>query len=171
MNGILMKIGLFILFLTIGLHVAKHAYDQHITFAKVRNTIKQISVEHDIPSWIPLSIAFHESKFDPDAVGDQDTSFGLFQLHRGGLAPEELTNEELKNVETNTRIAISNMKNAYNRGLKQKLKGLDLLKHVANTSGWPGNRGVQWTEQQTNYNKGLENSFKMFSKRIHDFIE
>lgn len=171
MRGVLMKIGVFILSLTVGLHLLKHAYDQHTTFAKVRNTIKQVSVEHGIPPWIPLSIAFHESKFDPNAVGDQGTSFGLFQLHRGGLAPQDLTNKELKEIETNTRIAISNMKNAYNRGLQQKLNGSELLKEVANTSGWPGNRGVQWTEKQTNYNKGLEKSFKMFSKRIYDFIE
>ncbi|PFT69341.1 invasion protein [Bacillus cereus] len=171
MRGVLMKIGVFILSLTVGLHLLKHAYDQHTTFAKVRNTIKQVSVEHGIPPWIPLSIAFHESKFDPNTVGDQGTSFGLFQLHRGGLAPQDLTNKELKDIETNTRIAISNMKNAYNRGLQQKLKGIELLKEVANTSGWPGNRGVQWTEKQTIYNKGLEKSFNMSSKRIYDFIE
>ena len=112
-----------------------------------------------------------ESKFNPNAVGDQGTSLGLFQLHRGGLAPRDLTNEDLKNAETNTRIAISNMTSAYNRGLQKSLKGPDLLKHVANTSGWPGNKGVQWTEKQTNYNKGLENSFKMFSKRQYDFLE
>ncbi|MGE7874485.1 transglycosylase SLT domain-containing protein [Bacillus paramycoides] len=171
MRGTLIKIGVFILVLTAGIYIFKYAYDQHTTLAKVRTTIKQISIEYGIPSWIPLSIAFHESKFDPNAVGDQETSFGLFQLHRGGLAPEDLADEELKNAETNTRIAISNMTNAYNHGLQQKLKGLELLKHVANTSGWPGNKGVQWTEKQTDYNKGLENSFKMFSKRIHDFID
>ncbi|PEP57081.1 transglycosylase [Bacillus pseudomycoides] len=88
-----------------------------------------------------------ESKFNPNAVGDQGTSLGLFQLHRGGLAPRDLTNEDLKNAETNTRIAISNMTSAYNRGLQKSLKGPDLLKHVANTSGWPGNKGVQWTEK------------------------
>lgn len=101
----------------------------------------------------------------------QGTTFGLFQLHRGGLAPKDLTNEDLKNAETNTRIAISNMINAYNRGLQQNLKGPELLKYVANTSGWPGNKGVQWTNKQTDYNEGLENSFKMFSKRQYDFIE
>jgi len=88
-----------------------------------------------------------ESKFNPNAVGNQGTSLGLFQLHRGGLAPRDLTNEDLKNAETNTRIAISNMTSAYNRGLQKSLKGPDLLKHVANTSGWPGNKGVQWTEK------------------------
>ncbi|QWG33648.1 invasion protein [Bacillus mycoides] len=171
MRGPLIKIGVFILVLTVGLYLAKSAYDHHTNRAKVRDTIQQISIEHGIPPWITLSIAFHESKFDRNAVGDQGTSFGLFQLHRGGLAPKDLTNEDLKNAETNTRIAISNMINAYNRGLQQNLKGPELLKHVANTSGWPGNKGVQWTDKQTDYNKGLEKSFKMFSKRQYDFIE
>jgi hypothetical protein len=112
-----------------------------------------------------------ESKFDLNAAGDQGTSLGLFQLHRGGLAPRDLTNEDLKNTETNTRIARSNMISAYNRGLQKNFKGPDIFKHVANTSGWSGNKGVQWTDKQTDYNEGLENSFKMFSKRQYDFIE
>ncbi|TKI76496.1 transglycosylase, partial [Bacillus mycoides] len=39
-----------------------------------------------------------ESKFDLNTVGDQGTSLGLFQLQRGGLAPRDLTNEDLKNA-------------------------------------------------------------------------
>lgn len=128
MGKILIKISGFILFLTVGLYATKYAYSQHNTLAKVRNTIQQISVEHGIPPWIPLSIAFNESKFDPNIVGDKGTSFGLFQLHRGGLAPGNLTNEDLKNEETNTRIAVSNMKNAYNRGSRQNLKGTRVIK-------------------------------------------
>nr|WP_255261867.1 hypothetical protein [Bacillus thuringiensis] len=57
------------------------------------------------------------------------------------------------------------MTRAYNRGLQKSLKGPDLLKHVANTSDWPGNMVVQWIEKQTDYNKGLEKSFKMLSKQ------
>lgn len=68
-----------------------------------------------------------ESKFNPNTVGNQSKSLGLFQLHRGGLAPRDLTNKDLKNAETNTRIAISNMTSAYNRGLQKSLKGSDLL--------------------------------------------
>ncbi|PEB90185.1 transglycosylase [Bacillus toyonensis] len=94
-----------------------------------------------------------ENKFNPNTVGNQSTSLGLCQLHRGGLAPRDLTNEDLKNAETNTRIAISNMTSAYSRGLQKSLKGPDLLKHVNNTSGWAGNKGVQWAEKQTEFNQ------------------
>ncbi|PGS77208.1 invasion protein [Bacillus cereus] len=166
MRKALIKSSGFLLVLIIGLCVGKYAYDQHTNLAKVRNTIQQISMEHGIPPWIPLSIAFHESKFDSNTVGDKGTSFGLFQLHRDGLAPKDLKNEE-----TNARIAISKMENAYSQGLQQSLKGLELLKYVANTSGWPGNKGAQWTDKHTNYNEGLEQSFKMFSKRLYEYRE
>ncbi|PDY15955.1 transglycosylase [Bacillus cereus] len=94
-----------------------------------------------------------ESKFNLNAVGGQVTPLGLLQIHRGGLAPRDLTNEDLKNAETNIRIAINNMTRAYNRGLQKGLKGPDLLKHVTNTSGWTGNKGVQWAEKQTEFNQ------------------
>lgn len=159
------------LVLTIGLYVVQHANDKHVTLAKARNTIQQVSKEHGIPSWIPLSIAFYESKFDLNKVGDKGSAFGLFQLHQDGLESKDLTREDLINEETNTRIAISSMENAYKRGLQQKLKGLELLKYVANNSGWPDNKGVQWTDQHTNYNKGLEKTFRNFSKPIFNYNE
>lgn len=171
MKARILKMTSIIATLIVGVYFLNYTYNQHLNYTIVRNTIKNISTEQDIPSWIPLSIAFHESKFDPTTVGDDGTSFGLFQLHRGGLAPDYLKDEDLKNIETNTKIAISNMKNAYVKGLQQKLTGIDLLKYVANTSGWPGNKGVTWTEKQTNYNKGLVSSFKMFSKQLYGYKE
>lgn len=68
-----------------------------------------------------------ESQFDPNVVGDQGTSLGVFQIGRGGLAPRDWTNEDLNNAETNTQIVISNMTSAYNRGLQKSLKGTYLL--------------------------------------------
>ncbi|MDM5155556.1 transglycosylase SLT domain-containing protein [Bacillus sp. DX1.1] len=126
---------------------------------KVKETITHIAKQYDIPAWIPLSIAQHESGFNPNTVGDGGTSFGLFQLHRGGLAPSHLTDEELKNPEVNTKIAVSHMADSYRKGVKQGLEGLELLRYVANTSGWPGNLGTKWTDENTKYNKGLAESF------------
>lgn len=64
MRGTLIKSGVFILVLTVGLYLTKYAYDLHANRAKVKDTIQQISIEHGIPPWIPLSIAFHESKLE-----------------------------------------------------------------------------------------------------------
>ncbi|HEU4411694.1 MAG TPA: transglycosylase SLT domain-containing protein [Polyangiaceae bacterium] len=33
-----------------------------------------------------VAVAYHESRFDPKAVGDKGRSFGLFQLQRGGAS-------------------------------------------------------------------------------------
>lgn len=41
----------------------------------------------------------------------------------------------------NTTIAISSMVKSYERGVKKGLQDWELLKYVANTSGWPGNLG------------------------------
>lgn len=171
MRNILIKISGFLLVLSLGLYVVKHANDKHVTLTKARNTIQQVSKEHGIPSWIPLSIAFHESKFVLNKVGDKGSAFGLFQLHQDGLESKDLTREDLINEEINTKIAISNMESVYKRGLQQNLKGFELLKYVANNSGWPDNKGVQWTDQHTNYNRGLEKTFQKFSKQIFDYNE
>ncbi|MDC2864181.1 hypothetical protein [Bacillus sp. BP-3] len=45
---------------------------------KVKETITHIAKQYDIPPWIPLFIAQHESGFNPNTVGHDGTSFGLF---------------------------------------------------------------------------------------------
>ncbi|MBC6315560.1 transglycosylase SLT domain-containing protein [Listeria grandensis] len=141
-----------------------HFYEQHQQRVAIMDMIKETAKKHDIPAWIPLSIAETESKFDPKTVGDEGTSFGLFQLHRGGLAPEELTEEELLKPEKNIEIAISNMTRAYDRAQKEGLEGIKMLTYIANTSGWPTQRGTYWTDQNTNYNEKLAKNFKKHVK-------
>lgn len=46
--------------------------------------ITQAANEAGVPVNLALAIAQHESGLNPQAVGDQGTSFGLFQLHQGG---------------------------------------------------------------------------------------
>jgi len=85
--------------------------------------MKQIITEEakkvNLPEWIPLTIAEHESRLNPRSVGDNGTSFGLFQLHRGGgLAPDHLTDEQLKDPRTNAQIAMPHLMKGYKRGLR-----------------------------------------------------
>lgn len=117
------------------------------TNAENANTIIATANRYGLPPWIPLDIARRESGLNENSVGDNGTSFGLFQLHRGGLAPASLTDEQLKDPATNADIAVRAMKGAYNRGVQQNLQGSDLLYYVANTSGWPGHLGVAWTQR------------------------
>ena len=104
--------------------------------------MKQIIIEEakkvNLPEWIPLAIAEHESRLNPRSVGDNGTSFGLFQLHRDGLAPEHLTDDELKDPRTNAQIAMPHLMKGYKRGVQKGLTDFALLKYIANTSGWPG---------------------------------
>lgn len=126
--------------------------------------MKQIIIEEakkvNLPEWIPLAIAKHESRLNPRSVGDNGTSFGLFQLHRGGgLAPEHLTDDELKDPRTNAQIAMPHLMKGYKRGVQKGLTDFALLKYIANTSGWPGNLGPEWTDNNMKYNIGLEDVY------------
>lgn len=111
-----------------------------------RDIIIQEAHNQSIDPIVPLSIASVESSFDENCTGDNGTSFGLFQLHRKGLAPDDLSNEQLCDPTTNARIAVSAMKPKYDQAVAQGLTGLDLIKYVAYNSGWPDQLGVQWTE-------------------------
>ncbi|MEH7457429.1 transglycosylase SLT domain-containing protein [Bacillus sp. JJ1127] len=126
--------------------------------------MKQIITEEakkvNLPEWIPLTIAEHESRLNPKSVGDNGTSFGLFQLHRGGgLAPDHFTDEQLKDPRTNAQIAMPHLAEGYKRGVQKGLTDFELLKYIANTSGWPGNLGPEWTDKNMKYNEGLKNVY------------
>ncbi|KEK23092.1 transglycosylase SLT domain-containing protein [Bacillus gaemokensis] len=150
--------------LTFLCYAAYVKYEKQKEIENNKLVIREVSKQYGIPEWIPLTIADHETKFNGKAVGDKGTSFGLFQLHRGGLAPAQLSEENLKDAKMNATIAISNMVNSYKKGVKKGLTNWDLLKYVANTSGWPGNLGGDWTDNNTKYNEGLERSYKSYKK-------
>lgn len=137
-------------------------YEKQKEIKNNKQVISEVAKRYGIPEWIPLSIADHETKFNRKAIGDKGTSFGLFQLHRDGLAPAQLSEESLMDSQINATIAISNMIKSYERGVKKGLVDWELLKYVANTSGWPGNLGGEWTDNHTKYNIGLEQSYQLY---------
>jgi hypothetical protein len=68
--------------------------------------ITKVAQELGVDPKLAIAIARQESGLDPRSVGDNGTSFGLFQLHRGG----ELGNmspEQAYDPETNARTALS----------------------------------------------------------------
>ncbi|GCF73006.1 invasion protein [Bacillus cereus] len=137
-------------------------YEKQKEIKNNKQVISEVAKRYGIPEWIPLSIADHETKFERKAIGDKGTSFGLFQLHRDGLAPAQLSEESLMDPQINATIAISNMVKSYKRGVQKGLVDWELLKYVANTSGWPGNLGGEWTDNNTKYNIGLEQSYQLY---------
>lgn len=118
--------------------------------------VKQASQKYGVPYWIANDISLKESGGNPFAVGDNGSSFGLFQLHRGGQAGN-LPTAALFNPQTNADIGVKNLSGAYNAGVKQGLTGFNLLAYTANNSGHPGNGGVAWTQKaEPSYDAGLQ---------------
>ncbi|WP_211897689.1 transglycosylase SLT domain-containing protein [Saccharopolyspora erythraea] len=52
--------------------------------ANIVETITSVAQQHGVDPILALATAYQESKLNPRAVGDNGTSFGLYQLHRGG---------------------------------------------------------------------------------------
>lgn len=64
-----------------------------------------------VPYELALAMAQQESGFDPRAVGDQGTSFGIYQLHQGGeLTSAGLTPNQAFDPYTNARVALSQVR-------------------------------------------------------------
>lgn len=84
-----------------------------------------------------LSVAQVESSFNTNAVGDHGTSFGLFQLHRGGQAPDNVSNQQLLDPNTNARLAVPGIQNGLKAaGPFQNTR--EWWQRFASTSGHPG---------------------------------
>ena len=70
--------------------------------------ITMVANHYGIPPSLALAIAQHESGLNPNSVGDNGTSFGLYQLHIGGelgnRTPASVTGA---NMENNAIIALS----------------------------------------------------------------
>jgi peptidoglycan hydrolase-like protein with peptidoglycan-binding domain len=76
----------------------------------VPSTIETVIIDsarrHGVDPYLAVAIATVESRLDPHAVGDNGTSFGLFQLHKGGELGD-LTPEEAKDPRTNADVALT----------------------------------------------------------------
>ncbi|MCQ6338058.1 invasion protein, partial [Bacillus cereus] len=77
----------------------------------------------------------------------------------GGLAPVHLSADELSDPRTNAQLAMPHLMIGYKRGVQIGLTDFALLKYIANTSGWPGNLGPEWTDNIMKYNIGLEDVY------------
>lgn len=121
-----------------------------------QEAISKWSGIYGVPIWVTDSIATQESNLNPAAVGDQGTSFGIFQLHQGGGQGDGYTPSQLLNPNTNAQIGISAIAPAYQAGVKQGLTGYPLLQYTADHSGHPTETGVL----PAAYNKGLASAYQ-----------
>ena len=76
----------------------------------VQEAITQAANEYGVPVNLALATAQVESGLNPNAVGDNGTSFGLFQLHRGGELGS-MSPQQAFDPLTNARRALSEFAN------------------------------------------------------------
>lgn len=83
--------------------------DQQTVLDNVR-TVVEVAREHGVDPKLAVAMMLVESGGDNRAVGDNGTSFGLFQLHHGGMLTEAgLTPEQAYDPRTNAEVSIGNL--------------------------------------------------------------
>ena len=107
-------------------------------------TVTAIAKSYGIPPWLALDIAQMESGMNPKAVGDHGTSFGLFQLHKGGQLGN-LTKQQAFNATTNSQVGLTAIKAGYLAGVRHGYTGQVLLDYTATHSGHPDYLGRSYT--------------------------
>lgn len=91
-----------------------------MTDQDIINVVDPIAAKYGVPTLIWETVAEVESGLNPRAVGDHGTSFGLFQLHRGGQLGN-LTPEQAYDPATNAEQAMPAIAKAW----KNLAKGAD----------------------------------------------
>lgn len=81
-----------------------------------------------------------ESSLNPNAVGDNGTSLGLYQLHEGGQLPKAFYPPSRKafNPLLNAAVAAPSLIQGYREGLSMGYKGQQLAVYAAEHGGHPG---------------------------------
>ena len=104
------------------------------------SAVNPVAQKYGVPTGIWEAVVQVESGGDPNAVGDNGTSYGLFQLHKGGQLGN-LTEAQAFNPTTNAQAAMPSIAAALNQ-----LRGDDpntpaFWRIFAATSGHPGMNG------------------------------
>lgn len=104
--------------------------------------IEPIAQQYGVPENIWESVAQMESSYNPSAVGDLGTSFGVFQIHIGGQANNALnagyTKQDLLNPKVNATFAMPYIADAWNKLKNTFDDSLSWWTQFASISGHPG---------------------------------
>lgn len=83
--------------------------DQETVLSNVR-TVVDVAHQVGVDPQLAVAMMLVESGGDNRAVGDRGTSFGLYQLHRGGMLTDAgLTREEAFDPRTNAEVSLGNL--------------------------------------------------------------
>jgi hypothetical protein len=99
--------------------------------------VKSVFDRYGVPAAVWYPIAYAESGFNPDAVGDNGASIGLFQINRVNGQGIGYTADQLRDPVTNAEVAARAIVPAY-RALESQVAPSQLAAEVARRSGHPG---------------------------------
>ncbi len=112
--------------------------------ANIKAAVAAAAQQYGVPEALWEDIAFTESGYNVNAIGDNGTSFGLFQLHIGGQADAALaagySTQDLLNPTINAQFAMPAIGSAWNN-LKSSfgtLGSTQWWQQFAAQSGHPG---------------------------------
>ena len=99
---------------------SQHHNDRDVRARESAQVVAKVARELGVDPATAVSAMLVESGGNPRAVGDGGTSFGLFQLHKGGeldynIYNRSLTKEEAFDPELNARVALSVFKQNQDR--------------------------------------------------------
>lgn len=114
----------------------------------VDDYLQQAAQDNGVPYSVLNDIAIVESDKNPNSIGDNGTSFGVFQLHQGGGQGDGYTQAQLLNPQINVQLGSKPIAAAYKQGQKAGLVGFPLVAYSATNSGHPGYLGVAGTQQK-----------------------
>ena len=99
--------------------------------------VKSVFDKYGVPPavWYPIALA--ESNLNPDALGDNGASIGIFQINRVSGQGIGYTADQLRDPITNADVAARAIAPAYN-AVKDSASEYDLAAEVARRSGHPG---------------------------------
>lgn len=95
-----------------------------------------------VPAFIWKSIMQTESGGNASIIGDNGTSYGLFQLHQGGGLGDGYAPSQLLDPVVNSEIVAQSMGELTKEGQAKGLTDYNLLQYVAYNGGWPTHAGV-----------------------------
>ena len=129
----------------------------------IYSDVNPVAQKYGVPTWLWEDIASVESGFNPKAVGDNGTSFGLFQLHIGGQLPAQYNNnpQPVFDPTLNANIAMPAIASAWSSLGSSFSNTLQWWEQFAAASGHPGGSP---TEQVTiNEATALNTQYPNFS--------
>lgn len=109
---------------------------------QVVTIVDPIAQRYGVPSQLWETVVQVESGFNPQAVGDNGTSYGLFQLHIGGQLPAYYNThpQDAENPSTNAQLAMPALARAWS-SLKNSAGAPDT------SGGFGGSGSLSWWEQ------------------------